>query len=64
MLFAELAQGGDVGDDLLHHRAVIAPEVDEIVLHVVDQQRRALRLKGPVDFVLRDLCGDGQRITG
>ena len=55
MLFAVLAQRGDVRDDLLHHRTVIAPKADKIILHVVDQQRGAFRVKCPVDFVHRNI---------
>ena len=62
VLFAEVAQGGDIGHHFLHHRAVFAPEVEEILLHIVDQQRGARRLKGPVDFVRRDIAGFRQRI--
>ena len=62
VLFAEVAQGGDIGHHFLHHRAVFAPEVEEILLHIVDQQRGARRLKGPVDLVRRDIAGFRQRI--
>jgi len=36
VLLAEFTQGGDVRHDLGHHRAVFAPEVDEIVLHIMN----------------------------
>ena len=63
VLFAELAQGGDVGHHFLHHRAVFAPEVKEILLHIVDQQRGTGRLKCPVHFVRRDIAGFRQRVS-
>jgi hypothetical protein len=52
------------GHHLLHHRAVFAPEVQEILLHIVDQQRGAFRLKRPVHFTGRQLCGGRQRVSG
>ena len=63
VLFAEVAQGGDIGHHFLHHRAVFAPEIEEILLHIVDQQRGAGRLKGPADFVRRDIAGFRQRVS-
>ncbi len=36
VLLAECAQSGDVRHHLGHHRAVFAPEVDEIVLHIMN----------------------------
>ena len=64
VFFAVRAQFSDVRYYLLHHRAVFAPEVQEILLHIVDQQRGALRFKRPVHLAGRQLCGGRQRVSG
>ncbi len=64
LLFAVVAQAGNVRHYLGHHRAVIAPKVQEVFLHIVDQQRGARGLHRPADFVGRQICCPWQRITG
>ncbi|MNE39548.1 hypothetical protein D3C80_1335080 [compost metagenome] len=62
LLLAVAAQSGDVLDHLFDQRAIFTPEIEEILLHVVDQQCRALWLEGPVNLVNRQFARRWQRI--
>ena len=63
LLFAVAAQVGDVLHHLFDQRAVFAPEIEEILLHIVDQQRGALRFYLPGDFILRQFVRRRQRVV-
>ncbi len=64
VFFAVRAQSGDVRHHLLHHVAIFAPEIQEVLLHIMDQQRGAFRLKRPVHLVGRQFGGGWQRVSG
>ncbi len=62
--FAVATQAGNIVDYLLNQRAVVAPEVEKIALHIVDQQGGTARLQRPFHFVVGQLGGGWQRIRG
>ena len=64
VLLTELAQRGDISNHLFHHRAIIAPEIEEILLHIMNQQGGAVRFKGPLHFVIRDIIRGWQCVAG
>ncbi|MNV50617.1 hypothetical protein D3C71_1426370 [compost metagenome] len=60
--FAVAAQVGDVLHYLFDQRAVFTPEIQKILLHVVDQQCSALRFHRPAHFVGRQFSLSRQRV--